>query len=144
MNIFVQLLIWPENRRRLKETEGAVKLFTAIWLDLFGTIINSAFYKSGPCSRRAERKAVMEVLSGLRAQGEIFCGVIKPFLNLSAMLQSTLFGKNQHHTNCEMWRQPHARRTNWAQKAKILRTAGSLKLLFHIKCVDSNKTLTKA
>lgn len=49
--------------------------------------------------------------------------------------------QNQHHPNCEMRRQPHARRTIWAQRAKFLRTAGSLKLFFHIKCVDSNKTL---
>lgn len=83
-----------EKTEAKSHSEGAVKLLAAIWIHLYRTIINSAFYKSGPHSRGAKRKALMEDMSGgLRAQGKIFCGVIKPSLNFSAVLQSTLFGK---------------------------------------------------
>lgn len=55
-----------EKTEAKSHSEGAVKLLAAIWIHLYRTIINSAFYKSGPHSRRAKRKALMEDMSGAK------------------------------------------------------------------------------
>lgn len=104
----------------LKDTEaGAVKHFTAIWIYLFRTIINSAFYKSVPRSRRAESLQWTESTR----QNILWCDqtIPEPFGNAT----KHFIWQNQHHTNCEMRRQPHARRqielkrpNSWEQPAR--------------------------
>lgn len=109
-----------EKTEAKSHSEGAVKLLAAIWIHLYRTIINSAFYKSGPHSRRAKRKALMEDMSGAK-YSVVWLNLYWTFQQCYKALCLT------KPTQSQLWNVVAAscseETTNWAQKVKFLRKA---------------------